>query len=205
MYFSSDQLGLHWLNGQANGGGGENLGVELDILFQATESLQLSFSGYTGDPEYTADYINDEGTQLLTKGSKMPNSARHKITVAADYRIPNALFGGDVWMRYDYYWQSKQFSALWRVEAANPNSPDYVEGSTYDVDSFHKSNLQIGWERDSWSAKLIARNLTNERANTFTGTGVSFYAGYWGHTGYGETHNLARPRTVSLKLTKRFD
>ncbi len=205
MYFSSDQLGLHWLNGQANGGGGENLGVELDILFQATESLQLSFSGYTGDPEYTADYINDEGTQLLTKGSKMPNSARHKITVAADYRIPNALFGGDVWARYDYYWQSEQFSALWRVEAANPNSPDYVEGSTYDVDSFHKSNFQIGWERDSWSAKLIARNLTNERANTFTGTGVSFYAGYWGHTGYGETHNLARPRTVSLKLTKRFD
>lgn len=204
LSFSSDGQGLWWLRGQANGGGGENMGAEMDIVFQATENLMLNFHGYTGDPEYTANYINDEGSQLLTSGTKMPDSARHKFTLAADYRLPE-FFGGDMWMRYDYQWQSELFSSLWRADSANPDSPDYEEGADYDVDSYHKSNFQIGWEKDDWTARLMIRNLTNENYNTFTDSGTGFYAEYWGHTGFGDTHNLARPRTISLKLTKRFD
>ena len=51
----------------------------------------------------------------------------------------------------------------------------------------------------------MIRNLTNENYNTFTSSGTGWYADYWGHTGFGDTHNLARPRTISFKLTKRFD
>jgi iron complex outermembrane receptor protein len=204
LSFSSDQSGLWWLRGQGNGAGGENTGAELDLIWQATDRLLLNFNGYTGNPEYVADYINQEGTQLLTKGTKMPDSARHKITLAADYRMPD-VFGGEMWFRYDYQWQSEMFSSLSRADEANPNSPDYVPGSDYDVDSFHKSNFQIGWEKESWTARLMVRNLTNERANTYTFRGTGWYAEYWGHTGFGDQHTLARPRTISLKLTKRFD
>jgi outer membrane receptor protein involved in Fe transport len=201
---SSDQSGLWWLRGQINGGKGENTGAELDVLWRATDNLTLSFNGYTGDPEFTRDYITLEGVQWVTAGTSMPDSARHKMTVAADYVIPD-LWGGDVWLRYDYQFQSEMFSARWRAEQANPNSPDYVEGADYDVDSFSKSNFQIGYERESWNARLMVRNLTDERANTFTSNGTGWYADYWGHTGFGDYHNLARPRTVSLKVTKRFN
>lgn len=200
----SGQSGLWWLRGQANGGGGDNSGAELDILWQATDRLRLSFNGYIGDPEYTVDYITLEGETEVSAGTPMPDSSREKYTVAADYTLPD-VFGGDLWFRADYQYQSEMYSALWRAEQANPNSPNYVPGESYDVESFGKTNLQIGYERESWNARLMVRNLTNERANTFTGTGAGFYANFWGHTGFGDTNNLARPRTVSLKLTKRFD
>jgi outer membrane receptor protein involved in Fe transport len=80
-----------------------------------------------------------------------------------------------------------------------------VVGNKEDVESFTKSNLQIGYERESWSATLFVRNLTNEKANTYTGSGATYAAEFWGHDGFGETRNYARPRTISLRLTKRFN
>ena len=73
-----------------------------------------------------------------------------------------------------------------------------------DVDSYKKANMQIGYERESWSATLFVGNLTNETANTVTGSGATYAAEYWGHTGFSDTQNLARPRTISLRLTKRW-
>lgn len=203
LSLGSDQGGLWWLRGQANGGGGENKGVELDVLWAATDRLRLSANVYAGDPVYTADYVTLEGVLEMSAGTSMPDSAREKLTLGVDYLVPD-VFGGDMWFRYDYQYQSEMFSALWRADEANPTSPNYVPGATYDVASFSKSNLQLGFERESWTARIMVRNLFDDRANTFTGTGASGYAEYWGHTGFGETHNLARPRTVSFKLTKNF-
>ena len=204
LSIGSDQGGLWWLRGQANGGGGENVGAELDILWRATDNLTLSFNGYTGDPVYTHDYITLEGVQEVTAGTAMPDSARDKLTVGVDYIIPD-VYGGDLWFRYDYQYQSEMFSALWRAEEANPNSPEYVGDTNYDVESFSKSNFQVGYDRELWSARVMVRNLTNERANTFTSSGTGWYAEYWGHPGFGDTHTLARPRTYSLKITRRFN
>jgi iron complex outermembrane receptor protein len=204
LSLGSDQGGLWWLRGQANGGGGENTGAELDVIWQATDKLRLTANAYVGDPVYTADYITLEGVLEVSDGTSMPDSAREKVTLAADYMIPN-VFGGEMWLRYDWFYQSEMYSALWRADEANPASPNYVPGSTYDVESFSKSNFQVGYERETWSARIMVRNLFDDRANTFTGSGASEYAEYWGHTGFGETHNLSRPRTISFKFTKTFD
>jgi len=93
---------------------------------------------------------------------------------------------------------------LWSADEANPDSPDYAPGNTYDVDSFTKYNFQAGYERENWAVTLFVRNLTNERANTFTFNGTGFYGGFWGHPGFGEQQTLARPRTTSLRFTYRF-
>ena len=204
LNIDSDQSGLWWLTGQANGGGGENTGIELDADWQATDNLRISASLYKGDAEYTDDYITDEGVQELTAGSSMPDSPDEKATLALDYTFRQVL-GGDMWIRADVYYRGPMYSANWRAEEANPESPDYVEGATFDVDSFTKTNLQIGYDSgESWTATLMVRNLTNERANTFTGNGASEYGEYWGHTGFGETNNLARPRTISFRATWNF-
>jgi len=204
LSFTSEQGGLWWLRGQDNGGGGENTGGEVDVIWRTTDRLTLSLNAYVGDPVYTADYVTAEGELLMKEGTTMPDSAKQKYTLAVDYLVPD-VFGGDMWFRYDWYYQTEMFSALWRADEANPESPNYVEGSKADVDSFDKSNLQIGYDRESWTLRLMVRNLTNERANTFTSSGAGYYGEFWGHPGFGESQNLARPRTISLKLTKRFN
>ena len=200
----SGQSGLWWLRGTANGGGGENTGFEVDFDWRATENLRISGSAYMGDALYTDDYVSPEGVLQMSAGTQMPDSAREKFTLAADYTFRGVL-GGDIWVRLDAYYVGPMYSALWRADESNPDSPDYVVGNKEDVESFTKSNLQIGYERESWSATLFVRNLTNEKANTYTGSGATYAAEFWGHDGFGETRNYARPRTISLRLTKRFN
>jgi outer membrane receptor protein involved in Fe transport len=194
--------GLWWLSGQANGGGGENKGFEVDFDWRATDNLRISGSAYMGDPVYTHDYITLEGEQEVTAGTSMPDSAKEKYWLSADYTFPDVL-GGDMWLRADAYYQGPMHSSLFRAETSNPNSPEY-DGTSYDVDSFTKYNFQAGYERENWALTLFVKNLTNERANTFTFNGTGYYAAYWGHPGFGEQHTLARPRTTSLRFTYRF-
>ena len=198
---------LWWLVGQANGGGGENTGIEVSFDWLATQRLRLSGNVYVGDPEYTADFITLEGVQEVTKGTRMPDSAKQKYSLSADYTIPNVFRGGEIWLRYDYYYVSDMFSALSRADEANPNSPDFDPDAGPNVDSYTKSNFQVGYTSadGGWDATLMVRNLLDERVNTFSSRGDTLYtAEYWGHTGFGETNNLARPRTYSLRLTKNF-
>ena len=212
LSIGSSQSGLWWLRGTANGGGGENTGFEVDFDWRATENLRISGSGYFGDAKYTDSYFTPEGEYIMSAGTRMPDSANEKLFIAFDYTIRDVL-GGEMWLRYDAYYVGDMFSALWRADQANPNAPfdeeedepRYDPLATEDVDSFTKSNFQVGYERESWALTLFVRNLTNERANTFTGSGVGYAARFWGHTGFGDTNNLARPRTISLRLTMRFD
>ncbi len=199
----SDQNGLWWLRGQANGGGGRNLGIEVDFDWRATDNLRISGNFYKGDPYYTDDFITKEGILEMTARTQMPESATEKYSLAADYTIRDVL-GGDVWLRLDGYYVGAMYSELWRADEANPASPDFVPGAKEDVDSFTKANFQMGYERESWAVTLFVRNLTNARANTFTDDGAGFYGNFWGHPGFGDTNNLARPRTTSLRLTYRF-
>ena len=199
----SGQSGLWWLRGQANGGGGRNLGAELDFDWRPTDNLRFSGNIYKGDPYYTDDYVSKEGVLQMSAGTQMPDSATEKISLAADYTFRD-VWGGDVWVRLDGYYVGPMYSALWRADEANPASPDYVAGNIEDVASFTKYNLQAGFEKENWAVSVFARNLTNERANTYTGSGASEYGEFWGHTGFGETNNLARPRTLSVKFTYRF-
>ena len=199
----SGQSGLWWLRGTANGGAGENTGIELDFDWRATRNLRISGSAYLGDAVYTDDYVSPEGILQLSAGTAMPDSSNEKFFLAADYTIQD-VWGGDMWFRLDAYYVGPMFSAIWRADLANPDSPDYEAGAKEDVDSYTKANFQIGYERDNWSATLMVRNLTNERANTFTGSGASYAAEFWGHPGFSDTNNLARPRTVSLRVTKNF-
>ena len=212
LNIGTDQDGLWWLNGIANGGGGENEGAELDVIWQATDSLRLTGNFYTGDAHYTDDWFSPRGIQELAAGTAMMDASSDKASLSVDYTFRDVM-GGDMWFRYDFYYVGPLFTTWSAAAAANPNSPPdedgepvYIPGSTYDVESNTKSNFQIGWERDTWTATLMARNLFDDRANTRTRSGdAGWYAeNYWGHPGFGETNNLARPRTISLKVTKRF-
>jgi hypothetical protein len=135
----------------------------------------------------------------------MPDSAASKFNLAIDYTFRDVM-GGDMFVRLDGYYVGPMFSFLNAAEWANPNSPNHRPGASENVESFSKYNFQIGYTSGDggWNAIVMVRNLTDARANSFTGTGTYNYATYWGHPGFGPTNTLARPRTVSLKLTKNF-
>ena len=111
-----------------------------------------------------------------------------------------------MWARLDRSSVGPMCSFSRAAKEANPNSPSDRPGSAWKVDSFSKFNCQMGYASvdGGWNATLMVRNLTDARANTFTGTGTFNYAQYWGHTGFGPINTLARPRTISFKLTKNF-
>jgi outer membrane receptor protein involved in Fe transport len=166
----SSGSGLWWLRGQANGGGGQNLGFEADFDWRATDNFRISGSVYVGDPYYTHDYITLEGVQEVTKNTEMPDSAKEKYWISADYTIPDVM-GGDIWLRWDTFYQGPMHSSLWRAETSNPESPDY-DGTGYDVDSFTKHNFQAGYERENWALTLFVRNVTATPVGTRSSFGV---------------------------------
>jgi iron complex outermembrane receptor protein len=184
-----------WIRGQVNGGGGENFGGELDVTWQATANLRLTGNFYNGDPKYTDDYETLDGNIQLSAGRSMPNSAKRKFALAADYTIPRVFENSDMFLRLDYQYMGPLYS-----------DSEVAESGVYDVDSFSMVNFQAGLEMaNDWSLTLMVRNLLDERGNTYTSSGQSGrYAPYWGAEGYGDYHNLARPRTVSLRVAKRF-
>jgi outer membrane receptor protein involved in Fe transport len=99
-----------------------------------------------------------------------------------------------MFLRLDYQYMGPLFS-----------DSEVAESGIHDVDSFSMVNFQVGLEMENdWSLTLMVRNLLDERANTYTSDGQMDYAEYWGAPGYGNYHNLARPRTVSLRVAKSF-
>ena len=186
--------GKWWIRGQVNGGGGENIGGELDLTWQATENLRLTGNFYNGDPVYTDDYEALEGAILLTAGRSMPMSAKRKFALGADYTIPRVFSNADMFLRADYQYMGDMYS-----------DSDAAEEGVTNIDAYNMVNLQAGLEFDSdWTVTLMLRNALDERANTYTSDGQMEYAEYWGAPNFGNYHNYARPRTWSLRVAKRF-
>jgi len=184
-----------YLRAQVNGKGGRNTGVELDFKWLATDNLSLNGSVYSGDPYYTDSFVDARDRVIMTAGTQMPFAPKRKYTFGADYTIPGIFTNTDMYIRYDLSYRGGYYSELGVADA----------GGDYDVGSATTSNLQVGLQMESWTATLMIRNLTDEKANTYTDYEMQDYANYWGSEEYfGEYRSLARPRTISLRLTKTF-
>jgi outer membrane receptor protein involved in Fe transport len=185
-----------YLRAQVNGEGGQNTGGEFDFKWLATDNLQLSANLYFGDPYYTAAFYDARGRLQMDKGTAMPFAPTEKYAIGIDYTIPGLFANADLYLRADISYRGGYFSDLSQA----------IEGGAYDVGSATTSNLQVGLQMETWNATLMVRNLTNERANTDTSYEMQDYGNYWGSSEYfGEYRSLARPRTISLRLTKNFN
>jgi len=185
-----------WINGQVNAKGGRNLGAELDFTWRVTSNFKINGNAYIGNPYFTGSYNDNEGEEIMQPGTPMPNASKNKFSIGADYTIDNIYKDVGLYVRYDFSYRGGLYS---RLEEA------YEEGA-FDIESSSMSNLQVGFEiDDQTTVTFMVRNLFNQRSNTYTSYGTEGYAEDWGtQSRYGPTHNLARPRTMSLKLMKKF-
>ncbi len=141
--------------GFTNGGDVETEGVELDFLWQATDSLRLSGGFSASDAE-------------TTLGDDLPFAPDLKYSLSGDYAIP--MSGGDEWViNASYIYTDEQLSGnIGQDEESNPEVllPDY---------SILNASLTYRAPDDQYSIALVGKNLTDESyATTYSGDGFRY-------------------------------
>jgi len=165
-------------NGTQNVGKAEVTGVELGLVFKASEALNLSFNGSLSNPKLKEDV---PGGVSGKKGDRLPGSAKQNFSVTADWNQPInddlALYGT---VTYKYVGERLNDFNL-DLDIALPS---------YDL-----VDARIGLRSaDGYSISLFADNLFNEKIlHRVENIGPFFEAAL-----------TNRPRTIGLNLTYDF-
>lgn len=165
-------------NTTQNVGKAQVTGVELGLLFKASDALNLSFSGSLSDPKLKEDVPGGVGGK---KGDRLPGSAKQNFAVTADWNQPInndlAVYGA---VTYKYVGQRLNDFNL-DLDIALPS---------YDL-----VDARIGLRSaDGYSISLFADNLLNaEVLHRVENIGPVFKAAL-----------TNRPRTIGLNITYDF-
>lgn len=141
--------------GFTNGGDVETNGFEVDLLWQATDSLKLSGGLASSDAE-------------ATTGAPLPFAPDLKYSLVADYSIETA--NGGVWrINGSYVYTDERLSGnIGQTEVTNPEVllPDY---------SILNASLTYAWPDAKYTMSLIGKNLTDESyVTTYSGDGFRY-------------------------------
>jgi len=180
-----------------NAGQARIKGIEADIGFAVTPSLQLSTGFSLIDPELTADYCDqpDADGNAVTecdvpaapKGSQLPVSPKFKSNLTARYLFPLLGFEGHVQGALVY--QGSSWSDLTTADRA-------VFGRQA---SYALSDFTFGVNKDSYSVELFVSNAFDRRAQIYR------YAECVSATCGDQPYLItAQPRTVGIKFGQKF-
>ncbi|ADN75340.1 TonB-dependent receptor [Ferrimonas balearica DSM 9799] len=133
-----------------NAADSEILGLETDVVWNATDNLTLYAAVSYNDTELTA--ITGEAIELAPIGSELPLTPE---------------FQGNVRARYD--WELGEYLANWQVgvQYAGKSWSSIVAEERERQDSYTLVNASVGIDKDEWGLKFYIDNLTDERAELF--------------------------------------
>lgn len=121
-----------------NAAEGTNEGLELVVDWQATEQLSFGASYAYLDARFD-EFINEFGEDL--SGRQQAQAPDYMASVTANYELGNFMFHLGVDRKDEYF-----FSDRHGVKS----------------DAYTLVNASVAYQRESWSARLWARNLTDE-------------------------------------------
>jgi outer membrane receptor protein involved in Fe transport len=221
-YMQSATFDQWWLNGTVNAGGAETKGIELQAEWRATDQLTLAANLFVADAEFQDNFCNDfvnnvnlgcvinangepvytsldsSGNEIqadIVAGMRMPNSPDTKVHASIYYTIPQ-VFGGNLWLYYDYYYSSD----VWN------NTANILENNTAGVSpAWSVSSFSAGLELDNqWDIELNIRNLFDDDGYSYVATWEAGYADMFGDPRYHRIRAQERPRTYWLTVRKGF-
>lgn len=133
-----------------NAADSEIFGIETDFAWYATDNLQILGALSYNDAELTA--VNAEVIEVAPVGSSLPLTPELQ---------------GNIRARYD--WNIGDYFANWQFgyQFAGKSYSSIVVSSRVEQDSYSVANFSVGLEKDNWSVKLFADNLTDERPDLF--------------------------------------
>ncbi len=143
------------VTGFTNGGDVETEGVELDLLWQATENWMISFGAAVSEAE-------------ATTGDELPFAPDSKYSVGTEYVFP--MDSGANWiLNASYVYTDEKLSGnIGQDGSSNPEVlfPDY---------DILNASITYAAPDDSYRVALIGKNLTDESyATTYSGDGFRY-------------------------------
>jgi len=174
------QVGLGSFSVIDNIGDVEITGLDVELVWQATESLTLFASGNLTNAELANDLaINTDASGVPTvtapKGTKLPQVAPESFYIGIENRFAEIFEGNEVVGSASYTFTGDRLNRF-GVGILNDN-----------VDSLSGLNLRLGIENERWSLFAFAENATNEIET------VLFTPEF-------EQQYVNRPRTIGLVL-----
>jgi outer membrane receptor protein involved in Fe transport len=157
-----------------NGGAAHSAGIEAEINWLASESLEFSLGGAWIEAEFDEDLP----TGAFLKGDRLPDVPDYNLGLAATYSF--TVFDNlDGFLRGDFLLVGSQ--SLIR--------PAFDSSET--VDGYGNINLRLGIDAERWYAQLFVDNLTDEDAEL---TAEFSRGGYY----------RLKPRTIGLTVGLHF-
>jgi outer membrane receptor protein involved in Fe transport len=188
-------VGVWWVRGNFNGEGAESKGIEVSGAARLAEGLTLDFSASFGNSELTDDTVYPNG-DVVPDGTPTPYAPDTKYWVGIEYTVGGwKPFGGDLWMRFDYTYQSEMFNSLWNARADD-------EGGVIPSWDFGTAKLGMTLPSDL-EVTLTIDNIWNEAGmNWLSDDGRD--AEIFGDPRFRETRSLFRPRNIGIGIRKKF-
>lgn len=196
------QIGLTGENGitlVANGPSASVDGLELDVLWLATDNLRLSASAAFYDSQLEDDYCCfDDGpdeepgtpddTPLAPAGTRLPVTADFKGNAIARYHFP--VGGLDAYVQGAVVYEGERDSDL----------DQFANDIIGTLDSYTTLDLSAGFGKDDWAVDFFISNATDEDAALANSMQCIV------ETCGGQVYGLRiRPMTISARFTKEFD
>jgi len=193
---SSSGIGPWWLRGTFNAADAEIMGLELNGTALFTDNFSFTYSLLWSDPEWTTDFTFPDG-DMIEKGMTLPTSPEWKAFAALNWTFPGALGTEDVFLRYDYSYQSETWNTLQSIMDDNP------EGI---IDAWNVSNFQVGAHlKNDWTVTFVVRNLFDQKAIATLNNGAN-YASDWFGTNFNRNKRVYnRPRTFGIQIRKSWN
>jgi outer membrane receptor protein involved in Fe transport len=196
-YQETGGTGAWWLQGWFNAGTAIQEGVEFNGTMLFTDNFSVNYSMIFANPRFDEDY-EFPGGQKIVKGMPMPNSPKRKFFVAADYTIPGLFGSEDVFLHYDFSYQSETWNQLSAI----------TEGDTEGIiEAWNVSNFRAGANlKNDWSVTLVVRNLFDQKAiSDLDGGFQRFTSDLFNTTFNRDKRTYNRPRTIGVQVRKRFN
>ncbi len=155
-------------------------GIEIDLMYQATENLQLTAALGVLDAEFDSFPDGDaEGGDA--SGNKLPYAPELTASLGVQYYYPLPSLSSSLLLRADYSYADDYF-----ITASNDQGHTLADGSQVafgEVDGFSTVAARIGLVSDAadWEVSVWGRNLTdsdhqNYSFRDFFGTILGGYA-----------------------------
>ena len=172
----------------ANAGSQSAQGLEIDLAYNATESLTLAFSGVFLDPKYDSF----KGSALGDISGTQPGGIHEQsLSLAATYNFQWSGYEG--YVRADYQYESEV--DIQDGGALNPSfAPlNAVGAATREINVV---NASAGMDIDGWEVSIWARNLFNDEYLITNFPSVAQAGSFNGYP--------SAPRTFGLNVRKNF-
>jgi len=178
-----------------NGDSAKTTGVEAEVQFMLSDSLELSLGYGHAKAELTGDLIAPQyGNVIATDGHRLPGTAENTATGALQHSMDMSN-GLSLTTRLSGYYQSDSINSV-----TDTTTQDSFSG-------FSLWNFQTTLSSENWSAALFVKNLGDEQAVTgnypsaYMSTDTGTFENYYGNN---QREYIATPRTIGLALKYSF-